>query len=69
VNTGSTHEIESFPGDWIPYVAAICSRTVSEAANYADLYRCDRLVERHLDLPVRDVAPPAKGVGRTVPHG
>lgn len=25
MNTGSTHEIESFPGDWIPYVAAICA--------------------------------------------
>ena len=25
MKTGSTHEIESFPGDWIAYVAAICA--------------------------------------------
>jgi hypothetical protein len=25
VKTGSTHEIELFPGDWIAYVAAICA--------------------------------------------
>jgi hypothetical protein len=49
---------------------SVCiARTVPEPANYADLFRSDRRVERRLDLPVRDVALPAKGVGRTVPHG